>query len=87
MRPLRIQGFTRYLGKPLGWTPEQGECGNLAIRDEMTTAGPAMGSAWELLPPEIEAIKAGAPVILWVYGTGHPPVWLQIGEPPKEGEG
>jgi len=80
MRTLRIRGFTRYLGKPSDWRPDdQGPCNHLAIRDEMTTAGHGMTSAWEPLPEEIERIKAGAPILLTVLGAVHPPVAMSVG--------
>lgn len=37
-------------------------------------------SAWEPTPDEIALIAAGAPIYLWVWGTGHPPVMLTVGE-------
>lgn len=59
-------------------------CGFLAIRDEETTVGLAMTSAWELEPHEIAALVAGAPIYLTVCGAGHPPVSLAVGIPPDE---
>ena len=83
--PLRIVGHTRWLGKPLGWEPEtQGPCGHLAIRDIDTTAGPAMQSAWEPSPEELDRLKAGAPIILTVVGRVHPPVEVRVGNTPQE---
>lgn len=85
MRTLRIQGYTRYLGRPIGWEPkEQGHCGNLAVRDNDTSAGPGMTSAWEILPEELERLKAGAPILLTVLGTVHPPVAISVGTSPDE---
>ena len=85
MIPGRIRDATRYLGAPAGWKPEtDGPCGHLAIRDEMTTAGRAMASVWEPTPDEIERIVAGAPVLLTVVGTVHPPVALSVGHLPVE---
>lgn len=79
----RIIGHTRYLGAPVGWEPEKhGPCGHLAVRDISTHAGPAMQSAWEPTPSEIERIKAGASIILTVIGSVHPPVALTVGEIP-----
>lgn len=78
-----IEGRTRYLGKPHDWIPdERGPCGSLAIRDEITTAGLSMASAWEPTPEEIERISKGAKVILWVIGSIHPPVALSVGAVP-----
>lgn len=83
MLPVRIEGATRYLGAPLGWEPEtQGPCGHLAIRDIMDPdIGPEMMSAWQPTPDELDALNAGASVILFVTGSAHPPVALVVGEP------
>ncbi|EHK56863.1 hypothetical protein [Allomesorhizobium alhagi] len=77
----RIEGCTRVLGKSQGYI-------GLPLRDVVincTVGGvgtPAMETAWFPTPKEIEAINAGAPVILRVVGTGHPPVMLFVGEVP-----
>lgn len=84
MKPIRVFGATRYLGAPPGWKDEGKECGYLAIRDEQTTVGPAMTSAWELEPHEVEAITKGAPVYLTVCGVVHPPVSIKIGKAPED---
>lgn len=80
----RIEGATRVLGKSQGYL-------GLPIRDvvvECAVNGPcrAMETAWLPTPAEIEAIVAGAPVILRVLGVGHPPVMLEVGTPPDARE-
>lgn len=78
----RIQGCTRVLGKRQGYL-------GLPVRDVIishTVNGPrtpAMETAWLPTPAEIEAIAAGAPIILRILGTGHPPVMMEVGEAPK----
>lgn len=78
----RIQGFTRVLGKSQGYL-------GLPVRDVIITEAvngpgtPAMETAWLPTPAEIEAINAGAPIILRILGTGHPPVMLEVGEVPE----
>lgn len=78
----RIQGWTRELGKGQGYI-------GLSLRDVViscTVGGPgtpAMETAWLPTPDEIAAIIAGAPIILRVIGTAHPPVMLTVGEPPQ----
>jgi hypothetical protein len=63
----RIAGATRNLGAPKGWDPEKdGICSGLPIRDVVDAAGPAMLSAWEPTPPELEAIVLGHPIKLRV---------------------
>ena len=76
----RIENATRVLGKSQGYLA-------LPVRDQTTTAPGLepiheMVSAWLPTPKELEALNAGAPVHLRVQGTGHPPVLVEVGEPP-----
>lgn len=76
-----IKGATRTLGQAQGYF-------GLPVRDEVITdtaagiASPAMVSAWEPTPAELERLKAGASVYLRLLGTGHPPVMVFVGEGP-----
>ncbi|WP_157014863.1 hypothetical protein [Mesorhizobium xinjiangense] len=78
----RIQGCTRVLGKSQGYL-------GLPVRDVIITEAvngtgtPAMETAWLPTPAEIEAINNGAPIILRIIGTGHPPVMVEVGEVPE----
>lgn len=79
----RIQNATRVLKAPSDWDRDKdGHCGGLPIRDEPTTAGQGMTSAWFPTPEEIERIKDGAPIYLTVLGTVHPPVSMGVGPRP-----
>ena len=77
----RIEGCTRVLGKSQGYL-------GLPLKDVLinsTVDGPetpAMETAWLPTPDEIERINAGAPVVLRVLGTQHPPVMLEVGDRP-----
>jgi len=83
MIPARIEGCTRALGAPPGWTPEtSGTCVGLPIRDEVNGDMPCMVSAWEPTPAELAAIQGGAKIMLRVVGTGHPPVCVYVGDVP-----
>jgi hypothetical protein len=86
VRPIRVSGATRYLGAPADWKDDgrAKDCGFLAIRDEQSSVGTAMTSAWELEPHEVAAMAKGAPLYLTICGTGHPPVQLKIGATPEE---
>lgn len=79
----RIHGTTRDLGKPMEWEADGRPCGVLAIRDEITTVGPVMASAWQPTDAELERLNAGASVILTVCGAAHPPVSIGVGLAPK----
>lgn len=81
----RIEGATRYLGAPEGWTPEKdGDCAHLAIVDVKVQGGQnVMVSSWQPTPDEIAAIQAGAPIYLHVWGSMHPPVAVAVGPAPK----
>lgn len=76
----RIQGSTRQLGAPNDWDGDLSKCHVLPIRDVMTEQGNFMVSAWEPTPAEVEQIKAGQTIKLWIQGTGHPVVKLSVGE-------
>lgn len=77
----RISGATRVLGQSQGYL-------GLPLRDVMVNSTvdgpetPAMETAWFPTPDEIVRINAGAPVILCVLGTAHPPVMISVGEVP-----
>jgi hypothetical protein len=76
----RIEGATRYLGAPKDWKPDKdGTCGHLAIRDIPAESGAnVMVSAWMPTPAEVAAIQRGEPVYLYVWGAGHPPVYVGV---------
>lgn len=79
----RVSGCTRVLGKSQGYL-------GLPIRDEMvacTVNGPetpAMVTAWFPTPAELAALLAGAPVHLRILGNQHPPVAVEVGDPPSD---
>jgi hypothetical protein len=84
----RVEGCTRVLGAPKGWTPEtSGDCHGLPIRDEMNGDVPCMISAWEPTPAELAALNLGAKVMLRLVGTGHPPVALYVSDVPDASAG
>lgn len=78
----RIEGCTRVLGRSQGYLglPLR----DVLIDDAVSGPGtPAMETAWFPTPEEIAAINAGAPVILRVLGTAHPPVMVVTGKAPE----
>jgi len=78
MIPMRIEGFTREMGK------HQDEYFTVAIRDVVDETGtPYMVSAWEPTPQELATLQAGGSVQLWIMGTQFPPVALVCKEPPE----
>jgi hypothetical protein len=85
MIPGRIPNATRFLGAPQGWDEARdGHCGTLPVLDRSDPDdGHTMTSVWELMPDELERLKAGGSVRLTVVGSMHPPVSLEVGEPPK----
>jgi len=75
MKPGPIQFATRALGAPEGWDREKhGDCDVLEVRDR----DGQMDSAWYPTDEEKAAIAAGRPVILTVWGSGHPPVSVNV---------
>lgn len=77
----RIEGCTRVLGKSQGYLglPLR----DVTVHDTVNGPGtPAMETAWLPTPDELARLIAGAPVILRVLGTAHPPVMVEVGEVP-----
>lgn len=77
----RITGCTRVLGK------EQGYKG-LPVRDGQYTmpTGEVYASietAWFPTPDELEAMIAGAPIIVQLLSSQHPPIMLYTGDKPE----
>ena len=79
----RIEGATRVLGKQQGYL-------GLPLRDGLVdcpvngSRTPAMTTAWMPTPEELAALAAGASVHVSLLGTAHPPILVDVGEPPKE---
>ena len=92
---LKIEGFTRELGKPVDWDDSKGmACASLPIIDTEANGHPVMISGWKPTAEELECLNNGAPIYLGVCGTVHPPVFLSVDsreqfkdEPEREVEG
>ncbi|NTG22034.1 hypothetical protein G6L00_16475 [Agrobacterium rhizogenes] len=84
MQIAMIEGATRIIGKSQGYL-------GLPLRDEVISCAvdgdgtPAMVTAWLPTPDELARLNAGASVHLRILGTVHPPVMVEVGEPPLEG--
>ena len=79
VNPTNFPEATIVLGKPPGMTDDQ--CASLPIHHDKKNS--ALISRWLPTPAEREAIAAGKPVWLWIYGNGHPPVALTTERPFK----
>ena len=77
----RILEATREFGAPSDWNnePNSQPCGTLTIRDVSTPQGNFMISAWEFTPEEIERLKNGETLKLWICGSIHPVIALTVG--------
>ncbi|NTH50493.1 hypothetical protein G6L09_05830 [Agrobacterium rhizogenes] len=84
MQIAMIEGATRIIGKSQGYLglPLRDEVINCAVDGDGT---PAMVTAWLPTPDELARLNAGASVHLRILGTMHPPVMVEVGEPPLEG--
>lgn len=75
-----IEGATRSLGAPASWDQGVSKCEARPILDVVTDQGPFMVSAWAPTPEELAAMKAGAEIRLWIAGTSHPVVALEVAD-------
>jgi hypothetical protein len=71
----KIEGFTRVLGAPQDWDQSKVECQGLPIFD---TEDGWMVSQWKPNELEIETLRHGGSLMLWVFGTAHPVVGLDV---------
>ena len=78
MEHLRIQGANRRFGGPGYFTihVREGETVNPETGQRYTT----MSTAWQPTPEELAALNRGAPLILEIGCTVHPPIRLSVGE-------
>lgn len=82
MHIARIEGATRIIGQSQGYL-------GLPIRDGQMHCAvngpntPTMTTAWQPTPEEIAAINAGASIHVTLLGTGHPPIFVEVGPTPE----
>lgn len=80
----RIPSATRVLGQAQGYR-------GLPVRDELIHEGvngpgtPCMVTAWEPTPDELARLAKGAAVHVRILGTAHPPIMVDVGDPPSDG--
>lgn len=78
----RIPGATRVIGKSQGYI-------GLPLRDEKINEAvtgpdtPCMVTAWIPTPKELELLNAGSAVHVKLIGNTHPPIMVEVGEPPE----
>lgn len=80
MIPGRIAGATNDLAKPKNWDDSKGHCSTLPIRRVEFDGVPAMISAWQPTPDELQRLLAGESVHLIIWGVAHPPVAITVGD-------
>lgn len=68
----------RVLGRPEGWKDEVLPCGALPITDVDVLGVRCVKSYWKPTPAEILRLIAGDVVVLYVVGSGMPPVSLEV---------
>lgn len=49
-----------------------------AIKEDCPTFGQSYTTAWEPSTAEMAAIQSGKPILLKVYGSVFPPVWIGV---------
>lgn len=77
MEICKIDGFTRILGAPAEWDHSKTECQGLPIVDNPDGW---MVSQWKPNAAEIETLRDGGSLLLWVFGTAHPVVGLDVSD-------
>lgn len=77
MTPVHIDGATRVIGESQGYIglPLRDQTTNCTVDGEGT---PVMVSQWSLTDEERALISQGSDIQLYVVGTRHPPVLLEV---------
>lgn len=70
-------GDGRLLGRPADWN-EDIPCDGLQVEDYRVGESNVMKSKWLPTGTELDAILAGEPITLWVWGNAHPPVAVSV---------
>lgn len=85
MKPLPIEGCTRRMGAPGDWDHEKdGICHTLEILDVVDDRQTHwMLSAWLPSEKELELLKQGRPIFLYIQGSRHPVVSMEVKSDPK----
>jgi hypothetical protein len=75
VKAVPIKGYDRLLGPPGDWIQElDGDCGHLAIRDTMWDGHQALVSAWKPSPEDLQTLKNGGCITLYIIGQNSHPV-------------
>jgi hypothetical protein len=73
MNPIRHPSNNVALGPPAGWDEEKnGPCATL----HCTRTDTHVVSLWKPDEKELQALRHGGTVALWVIGETHPPLWV-----------
>ena len=68
----------KVLGAPVGWNQGELPCNALPITCTEVNGMPAMVSYWTPTEEERAQIAAGGMLALWVIGSIHPPVAIEV---------
>lgn len=76
------KGATRIIGKSQGYLglPIRDEKINCPVNGEGT---PCMVTAWFPTEKELAALNSGASVLIHLQGSAHPPIMVDVGDPPE----
>lgn len=86
MNPTDFPQANHTFNRPASMT--EAECEPLRVHAGLDYDGiPFSVSRWNPTPEERATIAAGAPVWLWVFGRGHPPVMVSAEDPWPEAAG
>lgn len=78
MRFVQHRSNNQVLGAPAGWNQNELPCGALPVTRTEVEGRHAMVSFWRPEPEELELLKAGGTVALFVFGDAHPVVGMAV---------
>jgi UDP:flavonoid glycosyltransferase YjiC (YdhE family) len=90
MQPVPHPSATRRFGPPESWDEARdGPCATIHIADATcpTSGAAVMESLYRPDDEELAALNAGGKIILGIFGTVHPVVYLAVTVPPQKDVG
>lgn len=78
MRCVQHRSNNRVIGAPAGWDQDELPCNAVPVTDDYMVGLPCVTTYWRPTPDELERLKNGGLVRLWVAGRAMIPVAMSV---------
>lgn len=78
MNPTQHKTNNKVFGAPKDWDQKELPCSAIAVTVHKDSQGTILSTFWRPTTEEIEQLKVGALVRIWVFGEGLPPMSVTV---------